>query len=319
MRLAFFGSDEFALPSLRAIQQEGHTIALVITQPDRPAGRGQQVQPTPVKVLACEWGIPVYTFETLRDGKAKDLLQACAVDLAVVVAYGRLIPKEMLAIPRHGFINLHPSLLPKYRGPAPVPHAILAGEKETGVSIFRLNERLDAGDLLDRVSVPILPDDTSATLLARLATLGASRLVHVIHALKQGEIHPIPQCEAEATHAPKLKKEDGIIRWTQPAERLERMIRAFQPWPLATTFVPTSKGPRRIAILQAAVEGPPCSLSGRPGEILLADSHHGLIIQCGDRPLRILRLQPESRPPMDACAFLRGTPLEVGTILLSAS
>jgi len=320
MRLAFFGSDDFGLLSLQALNAAGHEVAAVFTQPDRPAGRGQHMQRTPIGRFAHNLGLPVYQPETLKEGAPVKILQHIAPELAVVVAYGHLIPPSMLAVPRHGFINLHASLLPKYRGAAPVPHAILNGETQTGVTIFRLNERLDEGDILAQEVEPILPRDTSATLLARLAVLGAKVLTQTIASLIAGSIVPRPQPATGASHAPRLRKEDGRIRWNTSCAQIDRMVRAFQPWPLAFTFFPTAHGEqRRVVVLSVEPEPAasiPDSTTCLPGTILIAHAKRGIVIQCNDGCLRLTRIKPEGRSAMSDVEYMRSAVLPLRSVLI---
>jgi methionyl-tRNA formyltransferase len=315
MRLVYCGSGGFGLPTFDALVEDNHEFALVLTQPDRPAGRGGRIRETPIARRARALGIPLHQPETLRgNDEAVRRLAEARPELAVVVAYGHLIPPAMLEVPSKGFINLHASLLPKYRGAAPVPHAILEGETETGVTVFRLNERFDCGDILARRSTPITPEDTTATVLERLAPLGAQLVREVVGEFQAGWAQPVPQVDEEATSAPKLSKEDARIDWTRPRARIERMTRAFRPWPKAWTCVPADAGELRLVVLAAE----PAAQSHRevaPGTVLHAGDRDGLVVQAGDGPLWLTRVQPEGGKPMDGDAFIRGHPVEPGTVL----
>lgn len=319
MRIAFFGSAPIAVHGLCALLDVGHEIAVVVTQPDRPAGRGGHARGTPVKERACMLGIPVEQPDTLRDGIATQRLREYHVDLAVVVAYGKLIPPAMLAVPPHGFVNIHASLLPKYRGAAPVPHAILQGETETGVTIFRLNERWDAGDVLGRESIPLHPDDTAATVLERLAPIGARLLCGVVGQMEAGWVQPIPQIESEVTYAPKLTKEMGHLDFYATPARIDRRIRAFQPWPLAYAFLGEGKKRKRLNLLSTTEVLPPPHKAGReatPGTVLLADPRAGLVVACGEgMAMRLSRIQPEGKRVMEDVEYLRGAHLKAGDCL----
>lgn len=318
MRIAFFGSAPIAVHGMCALLEAGHDIAVVVTQPDRPAGRGGHARGTPVKERAAMLGTPVEQPETLRDGTATAMLRGYGVQLAVVVAYGKLIPPDMLAVPPHGFVNIHASLLPKYRGAAPVPHAILQGESETGVTIFRLNERWDAGDVLGRETIPIHPDDTAATVLERLAPIGAKLLCSVVGQLEAGWVQPVPQTESEATLAPKLTKDMGHIDFYATADRIDRQVRAFQPWPLSHVFLGEGKKRKRLNILSATGVPHPEGVAGdaTPGTILSADPHAGLVVACGEGDaVRLARLQPEGKRAMEDVEYLRGAHLQPGTLL----
>lgn len=314
MRLVYFGSGEFGLPTLRALLDAGHELITVFTQPDRRAGRGGQVRFTPVKELALTIGISIYQPENLRGPEPAGILEATGAELAVVVAYGQLIPGALLSIPRHGFINLHASLLPAYRGAAPVPRAILAGETVSGATVFRLNERFDAGDILGREELPIRPDDTSGSYLERLAPAGARLVQEVVGQLAGGWLQPLPQDERVATRAPKLHKDEGRLDWSRSAAELDRQVRGLQPWPLAYTFVPRREGARRLVVLQLDPAG---NLGeGQPtGVVLRADPHGGVVVRCGDGAVRLSRLCPEGKHAMTDCEFMRGARLVPGTTL----
>lgn len=311
MRIEFFGSGAFAVPTLSALASDGHTILRVFTQPDRPAGRGGHTRPTPVKKCAAELDIPVVQPHTLRDGQALAWAQEDAPDVGVVVAYGHLIPRDLLQVPAHGFINLHASLLPKYRGAAPVPHAILEGEKETGSTVFRLNERWDAGDILGRTVLPIRDDDTTGSLLERMAEPGADLVRETVGQLAGGWVQALPQKDAEATSAPKLTKEMGHIDWSGPRDRIERMTRAFQPWPLAYTTLHAGKGPVRLAVLAAEPAAMPHH-APPPGTVVHADPKDGLIVMAGDGPLFLRKIKPEGKRAMTGLEYLRGARIKPG-------
>lgn len=304
-RIVFFGTPEFALPSLTAlVEQPDFQIIQVVTQPDRPAGRGRKVQPPPVKQRALEYQLPVWQPENLRRTEAVEYLRTMEPSIAVVVAYGELIPRRLLTIPRHGFLNVHPSLLPRYRGASPIQAALLNGDEYTGVSIILLNVEMDAGPILAQVTVPINPADTAATLSSRLANTAAQILPHTIRGWIRGSIRPVPQDHSQATYTRPLKKEDGCINWNLSAEQIERMIRAFQPWPLAWTML---KG-RRFALLRAQVvlEQP----AYRPGCLYPVDGT--LLVGTGTVPLKLEVIQPEGKRPMSAIEWWRGARLPVG-------
>jgi methionyl-tRNA formyltransferase len=236
------------VPSLRALHAAGHEIQLVITQPDRPGNRGK-ITPPPVKVAAQELGLAVLQPEKIRDPKVIERIRSLKPDLMVVVAYGQIIPAEVLAIPAKGVVNVHASLLPRHRGAAPIAHAILAGDGETGVTIMKMDEKLDHGPVLSHNSTEIRPDDDAAALGERLAEQGGQLLVETLKRID--DIHPIPQNERFATVAPRLKKEDGELDWYLSAQEIDRHVRAFQPWPGVT--LPTLRG--RIKVLRGHVEG----------------------------------------------------------------
>ncbi|MBN1257125.1 MAG: methionyl-tRNA formyltransferase, partial [Planctomycetes bacterium] len=256
MKIVFFGSGEFAVPSLQALCAAGYELTLVGTQPDRPAGRGGQIRQTPVCLAAQDLGLAIFQPEKLRgNAEVVQTLQAEAPDLCVVVAYGHLIPDELLQIPRHGFINAHASLLPKYRGAAPVPHAILNGETETGVTIFKLDADWDTGPVYGKIKTPISSDDTSGSVLERLSLLAGELMVTIVGQIDQGTLTPLPQTSEGACKAPKFTREDGMIDWSMSAAAIDCLVRAFQPWPEAfTTFAGKRGRLMQLHILKAVPE-----------------------------------------------------------------
>ncbi len=318
MRIAFFGSANIGEETLCKLAEHENEIAVVFTQPDKPAGRGGHLRKTRIKERAEMMGVDVHQPLTLKDGEATEILKSYNVDLAVVVAYGHLIPGQMLAVPQHGFINLHASLLPKYRGAAPVPFAILDGEAETGVTIFRLNERFDEGDILDREIIPITGDDTTATLLEKMAPIGAELVCKVVGELEAGWAHFVPQLDAEATKAPKMNKDDGLIHWHAPGEQIDRMSRAYQPWPLAYTYVQQGKKKLRMAVLKVEFvngengEEVGAGVEQTPGTILAADKKAGLVVATGNGALRLRRVKVEGKKEMEDVDYLLGARLEPG-------
>jgi methionyl-tRNA formyltransferase len=310
LRIVFMGTAELACASLKALlKSPDFEIPGVVTQPDRPGGRGLKLQPSPVKTIAAGAGLPVW-----QPGRASHpdfLAQLAAVrpDVLVVAAYGQILPQSMLDLPRFGGVNVHASLLPKYRGAAPIQWAILNGEAETGVTIMKMAAGLDTGDILSRQSVPIFPEDNSATLRERLAVLGAELLVPTILGYTSGGITPQPQDESAASYAPKITREDGRLDWTRPARTLWNQVRAFTPWPGAFTSLPENSARRRLKICRAAVEE---HRSGPPGEILQADKT-GLVVACGQGALRIHELQLEGGRKMTVAELLAGHSLQPGT------
>jgi methionyl-tRNA formyltransferase len=238
LRIVFAGTPVFAAESLRALLQNGHDVVAVYTQPDRPTGRGRKVEPGPVKELALDRQLPVYQPLSLRDPAAQAELAELQPDLMVVAAYGLILPQAVLDLPRLGCINVHGSLLPRWRGAAPIQRAILAGDRETGITIMQMDAGLDTGDMLYKLTCPISGHDTSASLHDRLALLGGDALLHVVDALENGEtLTPEPQDTAQATYAAKLVKEEGVVNWSQPAIEVVRAIRAYNPWPVAYTLL----------------------------------------------------------------------------------
>lgn len=306
MRIVFFGSGEFGLPTLDALLAAGHDIALVVSQPDRPAGRGGKVRPTPISAHARELGLAVECPDKPNSPEFEQRLREVAPELAVVVAYGHLIKKNLLAVPARGFVNLHASLLPAYRGAAPVPWAILKGEKESGATVFQLDEIFDHGSILGTAALPIADDDTSGTYLAKLAPHGAALMARVVGAIASGNEKALPQDNSLASLAPKFKKEDGVIDWTQPFAVIERKVRALQPWPQATTVIQGDKGDIKLNV--AAMEKSTMNPGGKPpGTILAADAKTGLVIATADAAARLTRIQAEGKRPMPDTDFLRGT------------
>ncbi|MDR7601309.1 MAG: methionyl-tRNA formyltransferase [Armatimonadota bacterium] len=305
MRVLFFGTPEFALPSLEALHR-AHRVVAAVTQPDRPAGRGQKRTPPPVAIRARELGLHVLQPERLQD--VREELERLRPEVGVVVAYGKLIPRWLLDLPPHGFLNVHPSLLPRYRGASPIPYAVRNGDPETGVTVIRLTEELDAGPILAQQRVPVDPRDTAGTLEARLARVAADLLVQTLEALERGDIHPQPQDESAATYCGKLTKEDGRIRWEDPAVSIERHIRAMDPWPGAFT----ARGGQLLKIWRARVV--PGLGSGRPGEIVRI-TREGFVVATGEGALEVLELQPPGGRRMPAAAYVRGHRVRAGEVL----
>jgi methionyl-tRNA formyltransferase len=300
VRIIFMGTPEFSVPTLDALHEAGHEILAVYTQPPRRAGRGKQLQPSPVQRRAEQLGIAVRHPESLRDIAAQADFAALQADLAVVVAYGLILPAALLDAPRHGCINLHASLLPHWRGAAPIQRAILAGDHVTGVSIMQMQQGLDTGPVLAMARVPV-EDKTSGELHAELAEVGARLLVDTVERLAQ--IRPEPQNDLEATYAAKIDKLEARIDFNRSAELLEREVRAFAPFPGSWFWL----GQDRIKVLKAHVIG----VNGAPGTVLDEE----LTIACGDAALRPVVLQRAGRPAMSAADFLRGCPVPAGTVL----
>jgi len=307
MRIIFMGTPQPAANCLQALIDAQEQIVCVVTQPDRPKGRHLHLAASPVKELAHKYKLPIETPEKAKDLIFIDRIKALAPDLIVVVAYGKILPKELLAIPKNGAINLHASLLPKYRGAAPVQWAILKGEAETGVTVMQINENLDTGDILLQEKVLIDPEDTAETLLDKLFTIGASQLLRAIEQIKKGAITKIPQKEAEATYAPSITKESGEIDWKRSATEINNRVRALIPWPAAHTFY---KG-KMLKLLKARPVPAPGKF--KPGEIISTQA--ALIIACGIGGLEIIEVQPEAGRKMAAEEFLRGHPLKIGEVL----
>jgi methionyl-tRNA formyltransferase len=300
LRLAFMGSPDFAVPALRALHDRGHDIVAVWCQPARPAGRGQAVRPCPVHAAALSLGLPVETPARLRGmPDAWDAFAALNLDAAVVAAYGLILPPAMLAAPKRGCLNIHASLLPRWRGATPIHAAVLAGDHETGITIMQMDAGLDTGAMLAREATPITPTTTTAALHDVLADMGARMILDVL----DNPPMPVPQPADGVTYAPKLSRDDGRLDWTQDAPALERRIRAFDPWP--GTFT-TLDG----AVLKI-LGGVPVPGAGEPGTVL----DDALTVACGTGALRLTRVQRAGRPAMDAAAFLRGHRIPAGTRL----
>lgn len=288
LRLVFAGTPEFAAEHLKALLDTPHQIVAVYTQPDRPAGRGQKLMPSPVKQLALQHGLPVLQPPTLRDPAAQEELRALAPDLMVVVAYGLILPQVVLDIPRLGCINSHASLLPRWRGAAPIQRAVQAGDAESGVTVMQMEAGLDTGPMLLKVTTPITAGDTGGSLHDRLAQLGPQAVVQAIAGLAAGTLQGEVQDDALATYAHKLNKDEARIDWNRPADELERLVRAFNPWPICHS---TLDGQPLKVLAAEPAEG-----RGQPGQVLDA-SKDGLTVACGEGALRLTRLQlPGGKP-----------------------
>ncbi len=309
MRVVFFGSPAAALPAFEALLKAGHDIPLVVTQPDRPAGRGRRLTPCPVKRFALERGLPTIEPERIRrDEAALAKLRAASPDIQVVVAYGQIMPGPVIYLPPLHTVNVHFSLLPRYRGASPVEWAILNGEAKTGVTIFELNEKMDEGDVYVWEETSIGPNETAAELEGRLAAIGADLLVRTLPRIR--ELPRFPQDHARATYARKIAKEDGLLAWTDEAAVIDRKVRAFHPWPSAFTFW---RGKRLIIHRGSPLPGP---AGDRPAGEVVEAGKEGIIVACGQRTAyRITSLQPEGRPKMDAFAFSLGGGIRPGDIL----
>lgn len=298
MRVVFLGTPEFAVPSLNALISAGHEVVAVFTQPDRPKGRGKQLAESPVKGAARAAGLSIYRPERIRRPETVELLSGLAPELMVVVGYGQIIPQTIIDLPKHGILNVHASLLPSYRGAAPIQWAIANGEKQTGVTIMQIDAGLDTGDILLKAPVPINPDETAPELSARLAPLGAGLLVEALQQIATNTIHREKQNEAEATYAPVLKKEDGLIDWSRQARQIYNRLRGFTPWPGAyTTF-----RRQQLLVLSARVaEDSPAS----PGT--LRSDNRRLVASCGENSvLELLDVQLSGKKRMSAQAFING-------------
>jgi methionyl-tRNA formyltransferase len=310
LRIIFFGTPEFAVPTLRELLAAGHDVAAVVTQPDRPRGRGQKPSPGPVKVFAEDRSLRVLQPDRLRDEGFLALLAELAPDLGVVAAYGKILPAAILASPRLGLINVHASLLPRWRGASPIHRAVMAGDTETGVSIMRVVQALDAGGVFARTRRPIGPDETSDDVERDLAGLGARLVLPVIDALAAGTAADAPQEDTLVTYAPRLTREDGVIAWSEPAAVIHNQVRGLHPWPHAVT---TLEGARVIVLRTSLAPAPPQPAGqARPGEVLVI-GRDGLIVQAGDgRPISLLQLQAEGRRALGARDFAAGARVQAG-------
>jgi len=300
------GTPEFSVPCLEMLLHSPHEVAAVVTQPDRPQGRGLVLEPPPVKRVAVEHEIEVLQPETLSDPDFLGRLAEIAPDLGVVIAFGHILKPELLELPKRGCLNVHASLLPRLRGPAPIAWAILTGETETGVTTIRMDPGMDTGPIFMQKSIEIAPEETAGTLHDRLAELGAEALVETLQGLEQGSLRPRAQDHGQATYAPKFKKTDGLLDFCRPARELERRVRALDPWPGA--FFHWQR--KAIKVWKAAV----VSASGQAGQVLAADKE-GITVACSADALRLTELQPPGKRRMSAAEFLAGHLLPAGSRL----
>lgn len=309
LRLVFMGTPDFSVPVLAEILAAGHEVVAVYSQPPRKAGRGMSEQLSPVHRFAEEHGLPVFTPVSLKDEAEQKIFAELEADAAVVVAYGLLLPKPVLEAPRLGCLNLHASLLPRWRGAAPIQRAIMAGDTETGVMVMQMEEGLDTGPVLLAEHVAITKDDTAGRLHDRLSEIGASLMVRALAALARGSLEAVSQSEEGVTYAKKITKEEARIDWSRPVRELDCHIRGLTPFPGAFFEAGTGKTATRIKILRAT----PVAKSGKPGEIISADG--SIIIGCGDGALEISELQRAGKSPMRARDFLRGYPFIAGEVV----
>ena len=311
LRLAFMGSPDFAVPALAELIAAGHEIACVYTQPPKPAGRGKALRQTAVHAFAEANGLPVRTPKSLKKADAQADFAALDLDAAAVVAYGLILPQAILDAPRLGCVNLHGSLLPRWRGAAPIQRAIMAGDTRTGVQAMLMEAGLDTGPVLLSESVAILPTDTAGSLHDRLAKYGADLLPRALAGLARGSLVPQPQAEAGVTYAAKITAEDQKIDWTEPASAVDCRIRGLSPFPGAFFDLPGPKGPARVKALFSKAEPDADAAGAAPGEAL----DDALLIACGSGAVRLLRVQKEGRGPLDAADFLRGQAVPKGARL----
>lgn len=305
MRIVFFGTPELAVPTLSALHQH-HQVAAAVCQPDKPQGRSKTPVPPPVKVFAETHGIPVNQPAKLNDGTFETWLRDQAPELCALVAYGRILKQPILDVPPHGFLNVHPSELPAYRGPAPIQGALLDGLTETAVTIMKLDAGMDSGPILLQKPLPIAEDDNADTLTEKAGELGAKLMLQAIDLIERGEAVYTPQDDSSATYTKLLHKKDGRIDWSQPAERIHNLIRAATPWPGAQTQL--NGKPIRILKSRIAEDG----INASPGEVVRAD-RSGLVVQTGRGALEIVELQFAGKAPLSAAAFLNGARITTGT------
>jgi methionyl-tRNA formyltransferase len=310
LRIVFIGTAELAVASLNALHhQPGFEIPLVVTQPDRPQGRKLQLKPTPVKAAALEAGLTVFQPEKIRTEESLQVIRNAKPDLLVVAAYGQILPKTLLDLPRWGCLNVHTSLLPKYRGAAPIQWSILNGDEQTGVTLMQMDPGLDTGPILTQQATPISDTDDALSLHDRLARIGSELLIRTIPAWVAGELKPQPQSEEGTCYARKIEKQDGLLDWNLPAKTLWNRVRGLVPWPGAFCLRPDGTESRVLKVWEAA---PDVSASpGESGEVLQADAS-GIRVRCGEGSLRLLALQREGGKRLSAREFLAGQPIQVG-------
>jgi methionyl-tRNA formyltransferase len=311
-RIVFMGTPEFALPSLRVLLGRSENIVCVVTQPDRPRGRGRKVLPPPVKKLALQASIPVLQPDTVKGAAFLSELQQFAPDVIIVTAYGKILPGSIISLPPLGTINVHGSLLPKYRGAAPIQWALINGEKETGVTIMQMDEGIDTGDILLQEKIAIAPDETAGSLSSKLAELGGKALGKALDLLRADMLNPAKQDESKASQAPLLSKEKGLVDWSQTAEHISCLIRGLDPWP--TTYTILSGRRLRIFSPQVVNRDLCDATSAEPGTICTAD-RNGLLIKTGKDCLLIREVQAEGSRRMPVDAFISGHPIPPGTRL----
>lgn len=308
MKIVFMGTPDFAVEALEELVRSGYEILCVVTQPDKPKGRGNQVQISAVKECALKYDLPIFQPKKIKEAEAVEYLKTLGADLFVVAAFGQILSKEILEMPKYGCINIHGSLLPKYRGAAPIQWAVLNGEKETGITIMQMNEGLDTGDMLTKAVVPIEDKDTGESLFHKMSLAGAKLLLETIPLIEEGKLTPVQQNHEESTYAPMIKKEMGRLLWEKEAEELERIVRGMNSWPSAYT----TWGKKTLKIWEAQVEE---ENSGRkPGEIAEV-TKNAIKVQTGKGLLVLKSLQLEGKKRMEVSAFLLGNKIEAGEVL----
>ena len=306
MKILFMGTPDFAVPCLRALLDGGHEVCGVVTQPDKPVGRKKVLTPPAVKACALEHGLPVFQPETLKNEAFLDTLRELAPELIVVVAYGKILPGYIIDYPRYGCVNVHGSILPRWRGAAPIQWSIIAGDAEAGVTTMQMDRGLDTGDMLLVRKTPISARETAGELFDRLSELGAGLLLETIEGLAAGTLTPVPQDDAQSCYASMLDKQMAVIDWSRSMREIDCLVRGLSPWPIALTAL--DGAPVKVYTAKAA-DG-----HGVPGEVLVADAKDGLVVACGDGALRIGELQMVGGKRMDARDYLRGHTISVGSV-----
>lgn len=305
MKVVYMGTPDFAVGALESIIKAGHEVVLVVTQPDKPKGRGKEMQMTPVKKCAVEHNIPVFQPVKIKDAEAVEYLRTFEADIFVVAAFGQILSSEILHMPKYGCVNIHASLLPMYRGAAPIQAVIINKEKETGVTIMQMDEGLDTGDMLMKEIIPIEANETGETLHDKLSELGAGMIVKALTAIEEGNVTPVPQGDGETCYASMLKKEMGCIDWRKSADDIEHLVRGLYPWPGTYTFL----NGKMMKICAVALSDVPAN--GVPGEVCMV-TKDSLFVNTGEGTLEIKELQPEGKKRMTVHDFLLGNKLEKG-------
>ncbi len=323
MRIVFMGTPDFSVPALKALVEAGHQVIAVVTQPDKPRGRGKEVQMTPVKIQAMEYGIPVYQPAKVREASFVEVLQGMEADVYVVIAFGQLLPKAVLELPKYGCINIHASLLPKYRGAAPIQWCVIDGERETGITTMMMDVGLDTGDMLEKTVIPIEEKETGGSLHDKLSLAGGALILSTLKKLEEGTLVRTPQTDEGTCYAKMLTKSLGDIDWNQSAVSIERLIRGLNPWPSAYTLwngktikiwsADVTTGREAAAFLSES--GVPSETGITPGTVVCSDKH-SLVVCTGDGLLSVRELQMEGKKRMDTPAFLRGYPIPEGDVFV---
>ena len=323
MRIVFMGTPDFSVPALKALVEAGHQVIAVVTQPDKPKGRGKEVQMTPVKIQAMEYGIPVYQPAKVREASFVEVLKGLEADVYVVIAFGQILPKAVLELPKYGCINIHASLLPKYRGAAPIQGCVIDGERETGITTMMMDVGLDTGDMLEKAVIPIEEKETGGSLHDKLSMAGGDLILSTLKKLEEGTLVRTPQTDEGTCYAKMLTKSLGDIDWNQGAVSIERLIRGLNPWPSAYTMW----NGKTIKIWAADViagreaadflseSGVPAETGTAPGTVVCSDKR-GLVVCTGGGLLSIRELQMEGKKRMDTPAFLRGYPIPAGDVFV---